>query len=130
MGKFNINFGDKLAIDFDEDEIKNKLRLKVQQETTRQINQLFIAPTQESSYSGEGYRRIATVIESRLQNPKTEEIIQKFIDENFERILQETLTVALSHLAKKVVFQATNHQFPRDGINKLSGLIKESLETN
>lgn len=53
---------------------------------------------------GPGYEIIKDAIETKLLNKETFTIVEKYIDDNWERILNEATEKALQHKANAIAF--------------------------
>lgn len=88
----------RLAKEF-ENTIKNEISAFCDETSRYNGNKIVKTP-------GAGLLLIRDFLEKKFDDPKTQEMMQKFFDDNFERIMAETLEKAIQHKVNAHMFGA------------------------
>lgn len=102
-----MNFNLNVYIDEEQEKkaINERLSAKCQEIGDRIIHTLLADGTGFQRLKGPGYSIIQNYIEDKILGEGSKQIINDYIDANWERILQEATEKALQHKANGIAFQ-------------------------
>lgn len=100
-------------------EAEERIKKEFKQATAAQIEAFFSEKQRwgdkgVEKVSGAGLLLIRDFLEKKFDDPKTLEKMQKYFDDNFDRIMEECMQKALQHKANAFVFQkAKDKEIPQ-----------------
>lgn len=102
---FHINFAPEQFLA----EAENLLKKQFHQTIAHSVTNFFIDKKVHTSkglerFTGPGALLVNDWLEKKFDDPKTQERMEKFFEDNFDNILREAMRAALKHQAKKFAF--------------------------
>lgn len=111
----------RLAKEF-ENTIKNEISAFCDETSQWNGNKLNKTP-------GAGLLLIRDFLEKKFDDPKTQEMMQKFFDDNYDRIMNDTLEKAIQHRVNAHTFAAVKKTATPESLNTILARINGEPET-
>ena len=107
----------KLSFDLNQTQIEKEMKERFEKEAreslSNQITRFFRSPTPLQPSPGIGFSEIETMMINKASSPEFKDKFERWFEQNWERIFEEQMKVAMLHRAKAMVWSRSKN-LPKD----------------